>query len=113
MLQISEFGLVEITRQRSRNNLERVLTRSCPDCSGTGRVKTDLTAALDLRRALLRPPVLYASGDAVSVRAPSSLAEFFREDGRILEELRTTLGIRLEVVPDDTLAPGDFQIVLG
>jgi ribonuclease G len=113
VLQISEFGLVEITRQRSRNNLERVLTRSCPDCSGTGRVKTDLTAALDLRRALLRPPVLYASGDAVSVRAPSSLVEYFREDGRILEELRTTLGIRLEVVPDDTLAPGDFQIVPG
>jgi len=113
VLQISEFGLVEITRQRSRNNLERVLTRSCPACSGTGRVKTDLTAALDLRRALLRPPVLYTSGEAVSVRAPSSLVEFFREDGRILEELRTTLGIRLEVVPDDTLAPGDFQIVSG
>ena len=113
VLQISEFGLVEITRQRSRNNLERVLTRNCPDCSGTGRVKTDLTAALDLRRALLRPPVLYAPGDSVSVRAPSSLVEFFREDGRILEELRAALGIRLDVVPDDTLAPGDFQILSG
>jgi hypothetical protein len=57
--------------------------------------------------------VLYASGDTVSVRAPTALVEFFREDGRILEELRTTLGIRIEVLPDDTLAPGDFQIVLG
>ena len=52
VLQISEFGLIEITRQRSRGNLERVLTRSCPCCSGAGRVKTDLTVALDLRRTL-------------------------------------------------------------
>ena len=40
ILPISEFGLIEITRQRSRGNLERVLTRGCPACSGSGRVKT-------------------------------------------------------------------------
>ena len=39
MLQISEFGLVELTRQRSRGNLERTLTRPCPCCGGSGRVE--------------------------------------------------------------------------
>ena len=63
ILQISEFGLIEITRQRSRGNLERVLTRGCPACSGSGRVKSDRTVALDLRRSLLAPPNLFTAGE--------------------------------------------------
>jgi ribonuclease G len=110
VLQLSDFGLIEITRQRSRNNLERVLTRSCPDCSGTGRVKTDLTAALDLRRALRKAPILYDAGETVRVRVPSSLALFLEEERRILEEIRSALGIQIEPVPDDTLPPGSFLL---
>ena len=110
VLQLSDFGLIEITRQRSRNNLERVLTRSCPDCSGTGRVKTDLTAALDLRRALLKASMLFDAGETVRVRVPSSLAQFLAEEGQILEEIRSALGIQVEPVPDDTLPPGSFLV---
>ena len=68
VLPLSEFGLIEVTRQRSRGNIERLLTRSCPACSGSGRVKTDLTLALDLRRALLAPPRLFSAGQTVRVR---------------------------------------------
>ncbi|MGH9368635.1 MAG: Rne/Rng family ribonuclease [Thermoanaerobaculia bacterium] len=113
VLQISEFGLVEITRQRSRNNLERVLTRPCPDCSGTGRVKTDLTAALDLRRALLKPPILYAAGDTIRVRVPASLAELIGQEAELLEEVRTLLGVQIELERDDTLPPGQFEVLPG
>ena len=74
ILQISEFGLMEITRQRSRGNLERVLTRACPDCSGSGRVRSDLTVALDLRRALLAPPDLFTAGETVRVRVRPGVA---------------------------------------
>ena len=48
--QISEFGLVEITRKRSRSNLRRVLTRPCPCCGESGRVKSVATVCLELRR---------------------------------------------------------------
>ncbi|MGZ7142721.1 ribonuclease E/G, partial [Streptococcus pyogenes] len=34
VLAISEFGLVELTRERSRTNLERQLTTACPYCQG-------------------------------------------------------------------------------
>ena len=74
LLPISEFGLIEMTRQRSRGNLERVLTRACPECAGGGRVKSDMTVALDLRRALLAPPVLFSAGEIVRVRARPGVA---------------------------------------
>ncbi|HEY2321273.1 MAG TPA: Rne/Rng family ribonuclease, partial [Thermoanaerobaculia bacterium] len=43
ILQISEFGLIEMTRKRVRQSLERSLTQPCPYCAGTGRIKSNTT----------------------------------------------------------------------
>jgi ribonuclease G len=109
VLQISEFGLIEITRQRSRGNLERVLTRSCPCCAGAGRVKTDLTVALDLRRALLAPPSLFTPGETVRVRVRPGVARVLAEEG-VLADAEGTLGIRVEPVEDASLREKSFEI---
>jgi ribonuclease G len=113
MLPVSEFGLIEITRQRSRGNLERVLTHACPACAGSGRVKTDLTAALDLRRALLEPPSLYGAGERVQVRVRPAVAELVEESPMLLADAEETLGIKLELTPDETVGPEGFEILRG
>ncbi len=114
VLQISEFGLIEITRQRSRGNLERVLTRACPCCSGSGRMKTDVTVALDLRRALLAPPNLYSSGGTVRVRVRPAVAQLVAEDDpTLLADAETALGVRLELLPDETVGAAGFEILNG
>lgn len=112
LLQISEFGLVEITRQRTRGNLERTLTRPCPCCGGSGRAKTDLSVALDLRRDLLSAANLYSPGETVRLKVRSSLARLLAEEEReILPEIEARLGIRLQLVEDDTLAPTGYEIL--
>ncbi|HEV8117889.1 MAG TPA: Rne/Rng family ribonuclease [Thermoanaerobaculia bacterium] len=112
LLQISEFGLVEVTRQRTRGNLERTLTRACPCCNGSGRVKTDLTVALDLRRDLLAGSALYAAGETVRLKVRSSLAHMLiQEESGLLSEIETRLGIRLELLEDDTLLPTEYEIL--
>jgi len=114
VLQISDFGLVEITRQRSRGNLERVLTRACPECGGSGRVKTDLTAALDLRRALLAPGSVFTPGEAVRIRVHPGLSELLREDEPdLVSELEAALQIRIELVEDGALASGGYVVEEG
>ncbi|MGE5414016.1 MAG: Rne/Rng family ribonuclease [Syntrophomonadaceae bacterium] len=113
MLPLSEFGLIEITRQRSRGNLERILTRPCPVCSGSGRVKTDVTAALALRRSLLRPPNLYGPGDTVRVRVPPGLAELLAEDPSLLADAEATLSLRIELEVDESASPGTYDILRG
>ncbi len=114
LLPISEFGLIEMTRQRSRGNLERVLTRACPECAGGGRVKSDMTVALDLRRALFAPPVLFSPGEIVRVRTRPGVARtLIEDDPRILEEAESSLGIRIEIVPDETLDGSGFEIDRG
>ena len=110
ILPVSEFGLIEITRQRSRGNLEKLLTRSCPDCSGSGRVKTDLTAALELRRALLGA-FLAVSGATVRVRVRPGLARFLaEEEPDLLREVEKKLAVTVEVAVDPALPPGQFEI---
>jgi ribonuclease G len=114
VLPISEFGLIEITRQRSRGNLERVLTRGCPACAGSGRVKTDLTAALDLRRALLAPPHLFTPGETVRVRARPGLVRLVtEEDTSLLADVETRLSIHIELYPDESLLGPGFEVLKG
>ncbi|HEX6641084.1 MAG TPA: Rne/Rng family ribonuclease, partial [Thermoanaerobaculia bacterium] len=52
ILQISEFGLIEMTRKRVRQSLERSLTQACPYCGGSGRIKSNTTIALEVWREL-------------------------------------------------------------
>jgi ribonuclease G len=111
MLPVSEFGLIELTRQRSRGNLERVLTHACPDCSGSGRVKTDATAALDLRRALLKPPRLYSEGETVRVKVRPGVAEVVAADPLLLADAEERLHIRVELHPDESVGAAGFAIL--
>ena len=112
MLPVSEFGLIEITRQRSRGNLEKLLTRSCPDCGGSGRVKTDLSVALELRRALLAPSNLFVAGETVRVRVRPALAKFLaEEEPELFADVEKEHAVKVELVSDETLPPARFEIV--
>ena len=53
-LQISEFGLVEITRQRTKPSLERLLCSTCPTCGGTGTVRSPETVYFEVLREVRR-----------------------------------------------------------
>ncbi len=52
ILGMSEFGLVEMTRQRSRESLMQTLFTSCPYCSGSGQIKTHESSSIEIERAL-------------------------------------------------------------
>jgi ribonuclease G len=111
LLPISEFGLIEITRQRSRWNLEKTLTRTCPECEGTGHVKTDLSVAMDLRRELSRVLPLYAPGEVIRVRVRPSLAELVKDQSDLFSDLSDATGVSIELVPDETLHHAAYNIL--
>jgi ribonuclease E len=52
MLRMSEFGIIEMTRQRMRPSLKRSIYFDCPHCKGSGLVKTPESMALDVMRRL-------------------------------------------------------------
>lgn len=52
--QVSELGLVEMTRKRTRESLEHLLCESCPTCQGRGYVKSAETICYEIFREILR-----------------------------------------------------------
>jgi ribonuclease E len=52
LLKISQFGIIEMTRQRIRPSLKRSVFHDCPSCSGAGQVKTTESMSIDVMRLL-------------------------------------------------------------
>lgn len=52
--QVSELGLIEMTRKRTRESLEHLLCEACPTCQGRGFVKTAETVCYEIFRELMR-----------------------------------------------------------
>src|SRR5689334_18986174 len=52
VLRMSQFGIIEMTRQRMRPSLKRSIYFDCPHCKGAGLVKTPESMSLDVMRRL-------------------------------------------------------------
>jgi len=52
ILGMSEFGLVEMTRQRSRESLAQTIYTACPYCVGSGLIKSHESISVEIERAL-------------------------------------------------------------
>ncbi len=111
VLNISEFGLVEITRKRSRPSLERLLTQSCPYCRGTGRVKSLSTIGLDLRRQILQQKGRFQSREILLRVHPDVARALQREGQPILRELENELRTEILIQSDPGLHHERFDIL--
>jgi len=111
VLSISEFGLVEITRKRSRTNLERLLTQPCPYCQGSGRVKAIETICLNLRREVLRRPEVAADGELLLRVHPDVARALQQEENAVLREIQKSLGVEILIQSDATLHHERFDVV--
>ncbi|MDO9180491.1 MAG: ribonuclease G [Agitococcus sp.] len=67
--QVSELGLVEMTRKRTRESLEHLLCESCPTCQGRGSVKTAETVCYEIFREILREARAYDAANGYLVVA--------------------------------------------
>jgi ribonuclease E len=52
VLRMSRFGIIELTRQRSRPSVQRSIFQDCPHCRGSGLIKTPESMALEVMRLL-------------------------------------------------------------
>ncbi|HEV8336957.1 MAG TPA: Rne/Rng family ribonuclease [Candidatus Polarisedimenticolia bacterium] len=109
MLQMSDFGLVQITRQRLRKGLEGLLCRSCPTCRGTGRVKNAETVRFQIQRELKKMVPLLERG--IVIRAHPEVAGLMDADRALLSRatgLSPAHEVRIEAVAG--FHPEEFEI---
>ena len=106
----TRFGLVEMTRKRSRPSLRTSLGQNCPKCEGSGlslMVRTHGFKALDR----LRVEGLSCPSQHLELRASKAVAACFGGQLKIaLNELQVELGVKVTIRADDALEDEFFDI---
>src|SRR5438874_13438200 len=111
ILQISEFGLIEMTRKRVRQSLERSLTQACPYCGGSGRIKSNTTIALEIWRELMKLRDFHEGQDIVVRLNPTVYSAVHNTNDPIFEEIERNMGVHLVFKPDDSLHHEQFDVL--
>jgi ribonuclease G len=107
---ISELGLIEMTRKRTRESLLHALTEPCEHCEGKGYTKSRRTVAYELLRELRRQGNLI-EGDTVLVELHPDVAQVLATtDHGYLEDIEKRLQKRIVVKARGTFAVEDFEL---
>jgi ribonuclease G len=110
-LQVSDFGLVIVTRKRVKQSLERQLTEPCPYCSGSGSIKSSATICFEILTELRKiGPEL--DGQGVLLRVNPDIARALKEEeSAVLRELQQVLGRPVTIRPDAHLHHEQFDVM--
>jgi len=111
ILKISELGLVEMTRKRTRESLSHQLTEPCPSCEGKGRIKSVATIAYEIMRRIRYVAAASPGTDRIAVRAHAAVAAFLCEDeSLVMDALERELGHRITVEPIEAPDHARFEV---
>jgi ribonuclease G len=110
-VQVSDFGLIIITRKRVKSSLERQLTEPCPYCSGTGTIKTTATICYDILTEVKKVSA-DLDGYSLVLRVNPEIARALKEESRsVFRELESAVGRPVTVRPDDQLHHEQFDLM--
>lgn len=108
ILGMSEFGLVEMTRQRSRGSLSQTLFTHCPYCSGLGLIKTHETVSIEIERALKKAIGQQQQYGLRLVTHPELDRYLNVVDKAHLKTIASSLNAELEFAKDDNMHINDY-----
>jgi ribonuclease E len=107
---ISQFGLLEMSRQRLRAGVIAGSTVPCPHCAGQGIVRSVESTALRVLRALEEEGQRQRAA-AVVVRVPTDVAVYtLNQKRRELARIETDYGMMMNFLPKDDILAGNFEI---
>jgi Rne/Rng family ribonuclease len=110
-IQVSDFGLVIVTRKRVKQSLERQLTEPCPYCSGSGSIKSSSTICYEILTELKKIGA-ELDGHGVILRVNPDIARALKEEeNALLRDLQQTLGKPVTIKPDVHLHHEQFDVM--
>lgn len=112
MLKISELGLVQMTRKRTRESLEAMLTEACPHCNGRRVVKSVATLAADVLRGIQRAAGRNSQTDLLVVKVNAEVARYLYDlGGKALQATEDRLGVKIVLRSSEAVQPGAFELL--
>src|SRR5512144_775478 len=107
---ISELGLVEMTRKRTRESLLQVITEPCPTCEGAGVVKSVTTVAYEILREVRRSGTL-VDNEKIEIEAAPRVAEVLQKQEReYLDSLEKRFQKLITVIGQKGWKPDQYRV---
>lgn len=111
ILGMSEFGLVEMTRQRNRESLIQTMFTNCPYCNGGAMIKTHESMVIEIERAIKKATQhLQQFGLCLLVHPDLDLYMEKMEEKEFLDKLAKKMKARLDFETSDLLHLNDFHL---
>lgn len=111
--EVSDLGLIEMTRQRVRPSVLQSLTEICSYCGGGGRLYTPATVVRRIERSLVRAA---ATGDEkqIVVRVhPEVALQVLEDEPNFVKRMGKATKLRLDLRDDPLLREDQFQLLAG
>ncbi|MCG8671876.1 MAG: ribonuclease G [Pseudomonadales bacterium] len=110
--QVSELGLVEMTRKRTRESLERVLCEACPACGGRGVVKTSESVCYEIFREILRQRRAYEMASFLVIASQSVVDRLLDEESTNVADLEEFIDKTIRFQVEALYSQEQFDVVL-
>ena len=109
---VTELGLVQMTRKRTRESLEQIVCEPCHLCQGRGTLKTPESVCYEILRDLLRMDRAYG-GEAYLVMAGQAVVDrFLDEESAAVADLEAFIGKTIRFQVETLYSQEQFDIVL-
>lgn len=109
---VSELGLVEMTRKRTRESLEHILCEPCPCCDGKGYAKSAETVCYEIFREIIREVKQYETTQFLVLASQDIINRFNDEDSTNLAELEQFIGKPILFQLEPQYSREQFNVVL-
>jgi len=109
---ISALGLVEMTRKRTTESLERRLCVPCPLCDGRGTIKSTETVCLEIFREIMRSSRQFDAGKLMVVASSQVVERILDEQSATVAELEELIGKSIRFQREDQYTPEQYDVVL-
>lgn len=111
ILRISDLGLVEMSRERTRENLTSLLCEPCSGCEGQGYIKSATTVCYEIFREIRRLSASKQDGKIIVTAHPAVANLMHDEEREGLDDLERTYHKRIVVKADVNLRQAQYKLV--
>jgi len=109
---VSDLGLVEMTRKRTRESLEHVMCESCPTCGGRGSLKTAETVCYEIFRELIREARQYDTNKFLVLASQEVVDMMVDEESASVAEVEEFIGKPIKFQVESLYTQEQYDVVL-
>lgn len=110
ILRISELGLIQMTRKRTRESLNHVLCEPCPYCHGKGFTKNLRSVCFGIFRELERTALEGGCVGAHVIAHPEVVDTLFQDERDTLDRIEERFSMKVSIKGDQSLHIEDFKV---